>query len=162
MSDRSVCPSAARTTACDTRVFVGSSRHSLSHRSWAEGWSRFCSSPSVLLHTGRHSLTTPSILTTDRPLRHREEERSKPRTPEVGTATACGPFVPGQACRKHGRLSNWAPPQEPPGRASLRMFLWRKSDPRPHDTLHRLQDVQGDRIQSTGGTNRPLSIPQST
>lgn len=61
---------------------------------------------------------------------------------------------PGHARGKQARLSNWVTPQAPPGRASLSMSLWRNREPRPHDTLHALQAVHGDMMQSTKGEER--------
>lgn len=58
---------------------------------------------------------------------------------------------PGHARGKHARLSNWAPPQEPPGAASLRMSLCRNREPRPQVTLQELHAVQEDMMQSTAG-----------
>lgn len=52
-----------------SRVFVCSFPHTLSHRFWEEGSSRFCSARSDLHHMGRHNLTTRTTRTTDRPLR---------------------------------------------------------------------------------------------
>lgn len=56
---------------------------------------------------------------------------------------------PGHARGKQARPSNWAPPQVPPGRASLRMSLCLNKEPRPQDTLHTLHAVHGDMMQST-------------
>lgn len=58
---------------------------------------------------------------------------------------------PGHARGKQARLSNWAPPQAPSGRASLKMSLCRNKEPRPQDTLHALHAVHGDMMQSTRG-----------
>lgn len=56
---------------------------------------------------------------------------------------------PWHARGKQARLSNWDPPQAPPGRASLNISLCRKREPRPHDTLHWLHGVHWDIMQST-------------
>lgn len=61
---------------------------------------------------------------------------------------------PGHARGKHARLSNWAPPQEPPGTASLRMSLCRNREPRPQETLQELHAVQEDMMQSTAGKEK--------
>lgn len=55
---------------------------------------------------------------------------------------------PWHAWAKQDRLSNCAPPHAPPGSASLSMSLWRNREPRPQETLHLLQAVHGDMMQS--------------
>lgn len=81
-----------------------------------------------------------------------------------GTAASKGGGRPGQARGKHARLSNWAPPQDPPGTASLRTSLCRNREPRPQETLQELHAVQEDMMQSTAGggeTRTCLSVPRT-
>lgn len=140
---------------CCSSGSAGSCLRILAHRFSVEERSRFCSSAWCPHRTQRHTLTTPSTLTSDRQL---QEETSRNEVEIAFTSdiicVKCQTLkgdnrTPGHARGKQARLSNWAPPQAPPGRASLKMSLCRNREPRPQDTLHALHVVHGDMMQST-------------